>query len=100
VVYELNAKERKPMPTQEDRITALEQATSEYRPVLQNFAYELSMVKGLIITQTDITQELKRGMNEVKQQLSHIEKHLDQADTRLDRLEILLTQILKRLPEK
>ncbi len=33
------------MPTQEERIAALEQTTSEYRPVLQNFAYELSMVK-------------------------------------------------------
>jgi DNA repair exonuclease SbcCD ATPase subunit len=88
------------MPTPEERITALERTTSEYRPVLQNFAYELSMVKGLIITQTDITQELRRDMNEVKQQLNHIEKHFDQTDTRLDRMEILLTQILKRLPEK
>jgi DNA repair exonuclease SbcCD ATPase subunit len=88
------------MATQEERIAALEQTFSEYRPVLQNFAYELSMVKGLIITQTEITQELRRNMNEVKQQLNHIEKHFDQTDTRLDRLEILLTQILKRLPEK
>lgn len=81
------------MPTQEERITALEQTTREYRPVLQNFAYELTMVKGLIIDQTGITLELKQDMNDVK-------KRLDSIDTRLDQVETLLTQILKRLPEK
>ena len=56
------------MPTQEERITSLEQTTQEYRPVLQNFAYELSMVKGLIITQTGITQELRHEMTDVRKQ--------------------------------
>lgn len=81
------------MPTQEERLTALEQTTREYRPVLQNFAYELTMVKGLIIDQTGITQELR-------QDISEIGKRLDQTDTRLNRIETLLTQILTRLPEK
>ncbi len=81
------------MPTQEERLAALEQTTREYRPVLQNFAYELTMVKGLIIDQTGITQELKQDTNDIK-------KHLDIIDTRLDRLELLLTQILARMPEK
>ena len=80
------------MPTQEERITALEQTTREYRPVLQNFAYELTMVKGLIIDQTGVTQELRQDINDVK-------KHLDSIDTRLDRVETLLTQILARLPK-
>ena len=81
------------MPTQEERLTALEQVTREYRPVLQNFAYELTMVKGLIIDQTGITQELR-------QDIGDIIKRLDQADARLNRIETLLTQILARLPEK
>jgi Mg2+ and Co2+ transporter CorA len=81
------------MPTQEERLTALEQITREYRPVLQNFAYELTMVKGLIIDQTGVTQELRQDMGEVR-------KQLDQTDTRLNRIETLLTQILARLPEK
>ena len=80
------------MPTQEERLIALEQTTREYRPVLQNFAYELTMVKGLVIDQTGITQELR-------QDISEIGKRLDQTDTRLDRIEILLTQILARLPK-
>ena len=92
------------MPTQEERLMALEQTTREYRPVLQNFAYELTMVKGLIIDQTGITQELRQDISEISQELrqdiSEIGKRLDQTDTRLDRIETLLTQILARLPEK
>jgi len=33
-------------------------------------------VKGLIITQTEITQELRRDMNDVKTRLSRIEDQL------------------------
>lgn len=80
------------MPTQEERIAILEQSSREYRPVLQSFAYELTMVKGLIITQTEITQELKQDMGEVKQRL-------DTLDTRLERVEMMLTTILERLPK-
>lgn len=80
------------MPTQEERLTALEQTTREYRPVLQNFAYELTMVKGLIVDQIGITQGLKQDTDEIK-------KHLNTIDTRLDRGEMLLTEVLARLPK-
>jgi hypothetical protein len=65
------------MPTQEERLTALEQTTAEYRPVLQNIAYELTMVKGLTIDQIGITQELKRDMSDVKERLTRIEEQLN-----------------------
>ncbi len=87
------------MPTQEERLIALEQTTREYRPVLQNFAYELTMVKGLIIDQTGITQELRQDIQQLRQDISEIGTRLDQMDTRLDRIETLLTQILARLPK-
>jgi len=94
------------MRTEEERLTALEELTREYRPVLQNFSYELTMVKGLIVTQTEITQELSRDMRDVKLQSIRIERHLETMDqrignleTRLDRVEGLLTQILERLPK-
>lgn len=64
------------MPTREERITALERATAEYRPVLQNIAYELTMVKGLTIDQVSISQELKQDMSEVKERLARIEEQL------------------------
>ena len=65
------------MPTQEERVTALEQTTREYRPVLQNFAYELTMVKGLMIDQTGITQELRHNMGDVQERLTRIEEQLN-----------------------
>ncbi len=64
------------MPTQEERLTALEQTTTEYRPVLQNIAYELTMVKGLTVDQIGITQELRQNMNDVKERLTRIEEQL------------------------
>ena len=65
------------MPTQEERIKALEQKTTEYRPVLQNIAYELTMAKGLTIDQIGSSQELKRDMTEVKERLLRIEEQLN-----------------------
>jgi hypothetical protein len=65
------------MPTQEERLTALEQTAAEYRPVLQNIAYELTMVKGLTIDQVRITQELRQDMSEVKERLGRMEQQLN-----------------------
>ena len=107
------------MPTQEERLLALEHTMSEFRPVLQDYSYELTMVKGLIVTQTSITQELRRDMDVVKKKLDeqardigHLEitlnehtETLSDHTTRLGRMETmltqhkeLLTQILARLP--
>jgi hypothetical protein len=52
-------------------------ATAEYRPVLQNIAYELTMVKGLTIDQMSITQELKQNMGDLKKRLTRIEEQLN-----------------------
>ena len=65
------------MPTQEERLTTLEQTTAEYRPVLQTIAYELTMVKGLTIDQIGITQELRQNMSDVKERLTRIEDQLN-----------------------
>jgi hypothetical protein len=65
------------MPTQEERFTVLEQTTAEYRPVLQNIAYELTMVKGLTIDQVGIMQELRQNMSSVQERLTRIEEQLN-----------------------
>ena len=65
------------MPTQEERLTVLEQTTAEFRPVLQNIAYELTMVKGLTIDQVGITQELRQNMSGVQERLTRIEEQLN-----------------------
>lgn len=88
------------MATQEERITALERATAEYRPILQNIAYELTMVKGLTIDQVSITQDLRRNMNDVKESLGTITTRLDRLETKFDEHTTLLTQILEHLSKK
>lgn len=65
------------MPTQEERLIVLEQTMAEYRPVLQNIAYELTMVKGLTIDQIGITRELRQNMSDVQQRLTRIEEQLN-----------------------
>jgi hypothetical protein len=65
------------MPTQEERLTVLEHTIAEYRPVLQNIAYELTMVKGLTIDQVGISQELRQNMSDVKERLTRIEEQLN-----------------------
>ena len=88
------------MATLEERITALEQTTTEYRPVLQNIAYELTMVKGLTIDQVRITQQLRQDMSDVKERLSRIEElRQDMSDVkeRLSRIEEQLGTILALL---
>ena len=52
-------------------------AEAEYRPVLQNIAYELTMVKGLTIDQIGIAQELRQNMSDVKERLTRIEEQLN-----------------------
>jgi protein subunit release factor A len=69
-------KGRVSMPTQEERLTELEQTMTEYRPVLQSMAYELTMVKGLIVNQVEITRQLKQDMAEMKARLGRIEEQL------------------------
>lgn len=72
------------MATQEERLTALERATAEYRPVLQSIAYELTMVKGLTIDQIRVTQELKNDVDSVKQDISNINERLSHMDEKLN----------------
>jgi predicted nucleic acid-binding Zn-ribbon protein len=78
------------MTTQDERIAALERATAQYRPVLQNIAYELTMVKGLIVTQTEITQGLKQDMDEVKKEVSQVNERLTRMESQLETILSLL----------
>lgn len=109
------------MSTQEERIAALERITREYRPVLQNLTYELTLVKTHVLTQTDLIQELKEDLTisfkqladyhvkteqQVDTRFNQVDTHFHEVDTRLVRLETtlsehttLLTQILERLPK-
>lgn len=62
--------------------------TQEEYPVLQNIAYELTIVKGLTIDQVGITRELRKSMGDVKERLTGIEERLTHID---DQLATILT---------
>ena len=84
-------------PTQEERITFLEHTTREYRPVLKDISYEMTMVKGLIVEQTVITQELRRDMDDIKVRLTRVEDRMTRMEDRMMRMEEKLDTILTLL---
>lgn len=65
------------MPTQEERLTVVCSTMAEYRPVLQNIAYELTMVKGLTIDRVGIRRELRQNISDVQERLTRIEEQLN-----------------------
>ena len=85
------------MPTQEERITFLEYTTREYKPILKDIAYEMTMVKGLIVDQTTIIQELRRDMDDVKARLTRVEDRITHLDDRMTRMDDKLDTILTLL---
>lgn len=72
------------MATPEEKLTTLERTVTEYKPVLQEIAYELTMVKGLTVDQIRVTQELKSDVDSVKQDISTINERLSRMDEKLN----------------
>ncbi len=85
------------MPTQEERITLLEHITKEYKPVLTGISYEITIVKGLIVEQTVITQELRRDMDDVKARLTRVEDRMTCVEDRMTRVEDRMTRLEDRM---
>ncbi len=81
------------MPTQEERLTALEQAIAASQKFQQQAAAHIRETE----ENTTILLGVIRSQG---QDIRHIVERLDIIDTRLDRVETLLAQILARLPEK
>src|SRR5579863_3245082 len=85
------------MSTHEERIAALEETISDQQSALQGFTYELTKVKGLIITQTEITLRLKRDTKELSQDM---EASFKQLSTYLGTIETDITGIKTRLDQQ
>lgn len=85
------------MSTQEERITFLEYTTREYKPVLTGISYEVTIVKGLIVEQTVITQELRRDMDDVKARLTRVESHIINLENHITRLDDRMMRMEEKL---
>ena len=103
------------MPTQEERLAAVEQSLTQFKAetvkTYQDMAMHLTMIKGL--TETIIGRlatmqwQADQRFNTVETRLDRIEEtlgshtdHLTSLETTLGNHTALLTQILERLPEK
>ena len=98
------------MPTQEERLTALEQKTATH---IQEMDENFTIMVGVIRHQgQDIKRIFQRletmdeSLNTLNQRLETVDKRLETIERRLDRIETsfdehttLLTQILARLPK-
>jgi chromosome segregation ATPase len=82
------------MPTQEERIVALEKTTREHRAALQTLAYDLTIVKGFVTAQGDAIQEIKDDIEaSFKQLVAYQIKIEEQIDTRFNQVDARFNQI-------
>ena len=91
------------MPTQEERLTTLEQNFAFYqrehakriREIQENEAITIGLVQtlGIDIKRISARQEV------MSERLDSVDQQLGTIETRLDRVENLLGQILERLPK-
>ena len=87
------------MPTQEERLTALEQKTAAH---IQEIDENTTIMLGVIRHQgQDIKRILQRleTIDESLSTLSTLKQQLNQLETKFDEHTALLTQILARLPK-
>jgi ferritin-like protein len=96
-----------PMPTSDERLTTLEynldQFKAEATTYYQEMAMQVTMSKGLTEDAVKRLMQLRiqidKRFNSTDQQLAEVKQDIGDHTTRLDRIEILLAQILARLPE-
>ena len=84
------------MPTQEERLTALEQNTAAH---IQEMDENFTIMVGVIRHQGQDIKRIFQRLETVDESLNTIKSHLNQLEPTLDEHTTLLTQILERLPK-
>ena len=85
------------MPTQEERITVLEQKTATH---IQEMDENFTIMVGVIRHQGQDIKRIFQRLETVDESLHTIKHQLNQFETKFDEHTLLLSQILARLPEK
>ncbi|SRR6266480_4665683 len=103
------------MATQEERLETVEfnlrQFKTETIKAYGDMAYEIVIVKGLgedsikrLATVSRQIETMDGRLSTIEQSLetmkAHVDQRFDTTNERLDRVEVLLTQILARLPDR
>ncbi|HEX9132125.1 MAG TPA: hypothetical protein VF844_07520 [Ktedonobacteraceae bacterium] len=84
------------MPTQEERLTALEQKTAAH---IQEMDENFTIMVGVIRHQGQDIKRIFQRLETMDDSLNTLKQHLNQLDTKSDEHTTLLTQILARLPK-
>ena len=98
------------MPTQEERLTALEQETAAHiQEMDENFTIMVGVIRHQgqdikrifqrLETMDESLNTLNQRLETVDGSLNTLKQHLNQIDTKFDEHTTLLTQILARLPK-
>jgi archaellum component FlaC len=98
------------MPTQEERLTALEQKTAAsiqeidenttiMLGVIRHQGQDIKRIFQRLETMDESLNTLNQRLETVDESLNTLKQHLNQIDTKFDEHTILLTQILARLPK-
>jgi len=84
------------MPTQEERITALEQKTATH---MREIDENTTIMLGVIRHQGQDIKRIFERLETMDEGLNGLAQHLNRLQTTLDEHTALLTQILARLPQ-
>lgn len=84
------------MPTQEERLTALEQKTAAH---IQEIDENTTILLGVIRHQGQDIKRIFQRLETMDESLNTVKQQLNQLETKLDGHTTLLTQILARLPK-
>ena len=84
------------MPTQEERLTALEQKTAAH---LQAIDENTTIMLGVIRHRGQDIKRIFQRLETIDESLNTLKQHPNQLETKFDEHTTLLTQILARLPK-
>ena len=84
------------MPTQEERLTALEQKTAAH---IQEIDENTTIMLGVIRHQGQDIKRIFQRLETIDESLNTLKHQLNQLETKSDEHTTLLTQILARLPK-
>ena len=84
------------MPTQEERLTALEQKTAAH---IQEMDENFTIMVGVIRHQGQDIKRIFQRLETMDESLNTLKHQFNQLETKFDEHTSLLTQILERLPK-
>ena len=104
IQYCLMRKASYPMPTQEERLSTLEQTVTTLSRDIRDINHNETILLGMAMKQEEHTREIRSSLASLSEHLDTFEQSVNSRfevlETTLGEHTTLLTQILARLPEK